>query len=112
VAYLRKEEDKIDVPYPLSKVWLAIPKTLDALEWTAEETDELSHRVRAKTEAGRGFWGSVGMVQIEVSSVGESATKVSILSGTVVTTITAIVDFGKARRMISMFLGELLKQLA
>jgi len=112
VAYLRKEEDKIEVPYSLDKVWMAIPKTLDALEWTAEETDELSHRVRAKTEAGRSFWGSVGSVLIEVSAVSENTTKVSILAGTVVTTITAVIDFGKARRMINMFLGELLKQLS
>ena len=109
MAYLRKEEDEIEVSYPLGKVWMAIPKALDGLEWTTEEIDEMAHRIRAKTEAGRLSYGSV---LIEVSSMGENTTRVSALAQTVVTTITAIIDFGKARRIINLFFGELLKQLA
>lgn len=109
MAYLRKEEDEIEVSYPLGKVWMAIPKVLDGLEWTTEEIDEVAHQIRAKTEAGRVSWGSV---LVEVSSLDENTTRVSVLAQTVVTTITAIIDFGKARRMINMFFGELLKHLA
>ena len=110
MAYLRKEEDAIELPYPLDKVWMAIPKALDSLGWTLEQIDDTTHHVKAKTQASRMSWGST--LLIEAVPMSGNTTKVSVVAESVVTTITAIVYFGRGRRCINLFFEELLKQLA
>jgi hypothetical protein len=109
MAYLRKEEDVIELVYPLNKVWMAIPKALDSLGWTVEQIDDTTHHVKAKTQASRMSWSTA--LQINAVLVSGSTTKVSVVAESVATIITAIIDFGKVRRCINLFFEELLKQL-
>ena len=109
MAYLRKEKETVETDYSLDKVWTAIPKVLTNLEWNIEKIDDTVHQVKAKTKSGLMSWGSV--LQIDVIAVGKNTTRVSVLAETPVTTITSMVDFGRARQRIDLFFAELQKQL-
>jgi hypothetical protein len=109
MAYLRKEEETVEMDYPLEKVWTAIQKALTSLEWSTEQIDETTHHVKAKTKAGPLSYSST--LSIDARLMKDNVTRVSIAGETPVTTITAIIDFGQGRRRISMFLAELAKQL-
>jgi hypothetical protein len=110
MAYLRKEKETVEIAYSLNKVWTAIPKALTCLEWNVEQIDGIIHRVKAKTTAGFVSWSSV--LLINAVAVDENKTRVSVVAETPVTTITAVVDFGRTSRRIDMFFAELAKQLA
>jgi hypothetical protein len=110
VAYLRKEKETVEIAYSLNKVWTTIPKALTSLEWTVEQIDETAHRVKAKTKAGLMSYGSLFL--IDAVPVDENTTRVSVVAETPVTTITAIVDFGRTRERIDLFFAALAKQLA
>ena len=34
MAYLREEKQKIEIDYPIEKVWDAIPEVAKTIEWT------------------------------------------------------------------------------
>jgi hypothetical protein len=110
VAYLRKEKETVEIAFSLNKVWTTIPKALTSLEWTVEQIDETAHHVKAKTKAGLMSWSS--LLLIDAVPVDENTTRVSVVAETPVTTITAIVDFGRTRERIDMFFAALAKQLA
>ena len=110
MAYLRKEEDTVEIDHSLSDVWTAIKNVLTSLDWSIEQVDEAEHRVKAKTKAGPMSWSS--MLLIEVVPVNENTTRVSVAAETPVTTIVAIVDFAQGMRRIGLFFTELAKQLA
>jgi hypothetical protein len=109
MAYVRKEEDTIELAYSLNKVWRAIPEVLKSLGWKVEHIDNMAHRVKARTRSSLMSWGSVFLINAML--VDESTARVSVAAETVVTTVTALVDFGRARRLIDLFLEELRKQL-
>ena len=106
---MRKEKEIVEIDYPIGKVWPAIAKALTSLEWVAQETDEATHRVKAKTKAN--FMAYASIVTIEALVVNEKATRVNVSAETPVTTITGIVDFGRTRERIDTFLTALNKQL-
>lgn len=110
MAYLRKEKETVEIAYPLNKVWTTIPKALASLEWNVEQIDEIAHHVKVKTKAGPMSWSSV--LLIDAVPVDENTTRVSVAAETPVTTITAIVDFGRTRQRIDQFFAALAKQLA
>jgi hypothetical protein len=110
MAYLRKEEETVEIDHSLSKVWMTIQKVLTSLEWHIGQIDEAEHVIKVKTKAGPMSWGSV--LLIGVVPVDENTTRVSVAAETTVTTITAIVDFGQGKRRIALFFRELAKQLA
>ena len=109
MAYLRKEEEKVEISYSLDKVWSAIQKVIPALGWSVEQIDETTHLIKVKTVAGPMSFKS--MVLIAAESVDDTKTKVTVASETPVTMITAIVDFRQGKRRILLFLEELSKQL-
>jgi hypothetical protein len=109
MAYLRREKEIVEIAYPLNKVWTAIPKALTSLKWNIEQIDDTAHHVKAKTTAGLVSWSSV--LLIDAVPVNEKTTRVSVVAETPVTTITAIVDFGRTRQRIDLFYTELAKQL-
>jgi hypothetical protein len=109
MAYLRKENETVEIDHSLSKVWMAVQKALTSLDWGIEQTDETTHHVKAKTKAGAMSWSSI--LLIDVVPVGENTTRVAVAAETPVTTITSIVDFAQGRRRINLFLTELAKQL-
>ena len=110
MAYLRKEKETVEIAYSLNRVWTAIPKVLTSLEWNIEQIDDTAHHVKAKTEASLMSWGSV--LLIDAVPVDKNTTRVSVATETPVTTITAIVEFGRTRQRINLFFMELEKQLA
>ena len=109
MAYLRKDEDKMELNYPLSKVWNAILKALNNLDWTVQDRDDTTQQVKVKTTGS--FMAMSSTIHIEAASRDENTTRVKVSAETPVTTITAIVDFGQTRKRIELFYAELLKQL-
>lgn len=109
MAYLRKEDETVEIDYSLDKVWVAILKTLKRLEWTVEETDEIKHHIKAKTKGG--FMSYPSVLMIEAVVMDKKITRCKIEAETPVTTITALADFGRTRERINLFFEVLAKQL-
>ncbi len=109
MAYLRKEQDTVEIDYAIDKVWAAIPKALKALDYTLEKIDEKTHHIRAKTQKGFVSWGST--LLIDVKRVDEKTTRFSVVAETPFTTISAVIDFGRARRRVDLLFAALAKQL-
>jgi hypothetical protein len=109
MAYLRKEDELVEIDYSLDKVWAAILKTLERLEWTVEETDEIKHNIKAKTKGG--FMSYPSVLIIKAIMLDEKITRCKIEAETPVTTITALADFGRTRERINLFFKVLAKQL-
>jgi len=110
MAYLRKEDETVEIAYSLGKVWTAIQKVLSNLGWNIEQLDETARRVKAKTKAGPMSWSSI--LLIDAKPIDEKTTRLVVASETPVTTIMAIIDFRQGKRRILQFFGELAKQLA
>jgi len=110
MAYLRKEKETVEIAYSLNRVWTAIPKVLTSLKWNIEQIDDTVHHVKAKMKASLMLWGSV--LLIDAVPVDKNTTRVSVATETPITTITAMVEFGRTRQRINLFLMELEKQLA
>jgi predicted Mrr-cat superfamily restriction endonuclease len=109
MAYLRKEQETVEMDYPLNKVWVAIPKALHSLKWTVEQINKKALHFRAKTKASLMSYSSI--FQIDVVPVDKKTTRVSVATETPATTITAIVDLGRGRERIDLFFVALAKQL-
>lgn len=109
MAYLRKEKETVEIDYPIAKVWKAIPKALQEIGCAIEQIDDAAHNIKANTPKGIVSWSSV--LLIDVTRVDENTTRVSVVAETPVTTITSIIDFGRARRRIDLFFAALAKQL-
>jgi len=109
MAYLRKENETFEIDYPLSKVWAAVPKALDSLEWIIKETHDTTHHAKAKTKGA--FMSYPSALIIDVAAVDEKTSRVKVIAETPVTTITSIADFGQTRDRIDQFLEALAKQL-
>ena len=109
MAYLRKEKETVEIDYSMDKVWATIPKALKDLKWTIEEIDDAAHHVKAKTQAGFISWSS--MLQIDAFQVDEKTTRVLVAAETPVTTISSVLDFGRARRRVDLFFAAIAKQL-
>jgi hypothetical protein len=88
---------------------MAIPKALKELGYTIEQIDEKTRNIRAKTQKGFVSWGST--LLIDVKCVDEKTTRVSVVAETPFTTISAVIDFGRARRRIDLLFAALAKQL-
>jgi hypothetical protein len=109
MAYLRDENEKLEVDYPLEKIWEAIPDVTKILEWQIEEKDDTAHKAKIKTKGG--FMAYNSIMQIEVTAVDENTTRIAIKAETPVTTITSIIDFGRTRDRIGQFIEILAKQI-
>jgi hypothetical protein len=109
MAYLRKERETVEMDYALDRVWSAVQKVVQGLEWSLEQIDDAAHHIKAKTRRTYMSWSSV--VLIDAVSRGEKTTRVSVAAETPVTTITSLVYYGQARQLINSFLVELAKQL-
>jgi hypothetical protein len=109
MAYLRDENEKLEIDYPLQKIWDAIPAVVKILEWTIEEKDDAAHKVKLKTKGGFMAYGSTFFV--EVAAVDEKTTCMSIKAETPVTTITSVIDFGRTRDRIGQFIEMLADQM-
>lgn len=109
MAYLRTEKETVEMDFTLIKVWTAIHQATAQLEWTEEELDEEKHCMKVKTKGALMSYSS--MVNVEAKAVSEKTTRVTVSAETPVTTMTAIVDFGRTKERIGHFLSALAEQL-
>jgi carbon monoxide dehydrogenase subunit G len=109
VAYLRKEKQTVEIDYPLTEVWAAIPDALKSLEWTMEQRDDAAHRIKVKTKAG--FISYSSRLTIEGVVVDEKKCRITVQGETPVTTITALADFGRTSDRVDLFFETLAKQM-
>ena len=107
MAYLREEKENLEVSYPIKKLWDKIPKALEKLKWTTEETEEAKFHLKVITKGAFLSYSSTMMIDLKV--VDENTTKMSIAAETPVTTITSIADYGRTRERIDMFVTTLAK---
>ncbi len=105
MAYLRTEKENIEVSYPIENIWTAIPKAITTLKWKIKETDEKTHHIKVETSGG--FLSYSSDLLVDLSRVNEKTTRMAIEADTPVTTITSIVDFGRTRDRIEMFVVTL-----
>jgi hypothetical protein len=105
MAYLREEKEKIEIDYPIEKVWSALPETITRLEWKTKEADEANHKLKVLTK--KGFLAYESTLNVDVVAVNETTTRVGISAETPVTTITSMADFGRTRDRIEMFIEAL-----
>ena len=110
MAYLRKEEETVEIDYSLAKIWTGIQQVVTTLEWSTEQIDEKEHQIKAKTKAGS--WSFSSILLINLIPVNENTTRVSVKSETPMTMIIGIIDFNQGKRRIAQFFEELAKQLA
>ena len=109
MAYLRKEKEIVEMDYPIAKVWEVVLQAITNLEWTAEDADEKTHKVKAKTKGA--FLSYSSTLSIDVVSKGEGTTRVYVSAETPVTMVTGLIDFGRTQERIDVFLGALTVQL-
>jgi hypothetical protein len=109
VAYLRKEKETVEIDYPLTQIWEAIPKVLASLEWSIDEIDDTAHHVKTKTKAG--FMSYSSVLIIDAVSVDKKTARVTVAAETPVTTITSLADFGRTQQRVALFFETLAKQL-
>jgi hypothetical protein len=110
LAYLRKQKEKYEIDYPLGKIWAAIPKVFDSLEWTIEEIDDNAHHVKAKTKAS--FMAYASVVIVDAVPVDKNTARLTVKAETPVTTITSLADFGRTHNRVDLFVEALAKQLS
>jgi len=109
MAYLRNEKESFEIDYPLEILWEAIPKVVKELEWKIEERDDTNHKAKLKTKSG--FISYSSTLNVEVNSVDEKTSRMSIKAETPVTTITSIADLGRTRDRVEIFIEALAKQM-
>ena len=109
MAYLRSEKENLEIDFPIEKIWEAIIGTVKALEWVIEERDDQAYKAKIKTK--HGFMGYSSVLFVELRAVNEKTSRMSINVETPVTTITSVVDFGRSRDRLEMFVEALAKQL-
>ncbi len=109
MAYLRKDREVVEIDYPLSKVWDAIPKAIARLDYSIEEKNDETHHLKLKTKKAFLAWESI--LFIDVIEVSEKTSKVTVSMETPVTSITAMADFGRTRERMDNFFEALSKQL-
>jgi hypothetical protein len=107
MAYLRNENENIEIDYPLETIWAAIPEATKILEWKIEEKDDGSHKAKVKTKGG--FMAYSSTLTLELTPVDEKTTRMGISAETPVTTITSVIDFGRTRDRMGQFIEILAK---
>jgi len=110
MAYLREENEVLEVSYPHEAVWEAIPKAVAKIEWTIQETNEETHTLTIKTKGAFLSYGS--KLTVNLSKIDEKTTRMSVKGETPVTTITSVADYGRTRERIEVFVATLSKLMA
>jgi hypothetical protein len=105
MAYLKEQEEKLEVSYPLNVLWKAIPKAIKKLDWKIEETDEIMHHLKIKTKGG--FISYPSTIKIDLSIIDDKTTRMSVVAETPATTITSIADYGRTRERIDQLVTTL-----
>jgi hypothetical protein len=67
MAYLRNENETIEVDYSMEEIWAAIPEAVKILEWKIEEKDDASYKAKVKTKGG--FLAYSSTMTVELTSI-------------------------------------------
>ena len=110
MAYSREEKENLEVSYPLKAIWEAIPKVIAKLDWKIQETNEETHHLKVKTKGG--FISYPSTLKIDLASIDEKTTRMSIVAETPVTTITSVADYGRTRERTEQFVTTLAKLMS
>jgi hypothetical protein len=110
MAYVREEKENLEVSYPLKAIWEAIPKVIAKLDWKIQETNEETHHLKVKTKGG--FISYPSTLKIDLASIDEKTTRMSIVAETPVTTITSVADYGRTRERTGQFVTTLAKLMS
>ncbi len=107
MAYLREEKEKLEVDYPLQKLWDNIPKAVKKLEWKIQKTSKDTHHLKIKTKGG--FMSYPSTLKVDLEVVDEKTTRMLLAVETPVTTITSMADIGRTRDRLENFVVTLAK---
>ena len=110
MAYLRREVETVETDFPQDKVWAALLKAAETLQWTVEESDQPKGKMKIKTRPN--FMAYASLMVVDLQSAKENTTRIKVAAETPVTTLTGIVDFGRTRERIDNLLMALMAQLA
>jgi len=110
MAYLREEKETLEVSFPIDFVWDAIPKAVAKIEWTIQEANEETHTFKIKTKGA--FLSYPSKLTVNLSTVDEKTTKMTIAGETPVTTITSVADYGRTRERIEVLVATLAQLMA
>ena len=73
MAYLREETENLEIDYPLKQLWENIPKAVDKLEWTIQETNQDKHHLVIKTKGA--FMSYASTMKVDLVVVDEKTTR-------------------------------------
>jgi len=102
MAYLREETEKVEISFPIKAIWDAIPKAVEKVGWTVEESDETKHHAVIRTKGA--FLSYHSILKVDLSVIDEKTTKMSVSGETPVTTITAMADYGRTNERINVLI--------
>jgi hypothetical protein len=105
MAYTREENENVEVDYSIKQLWEAIPKAIEQLEWTIQESEKDKFHLKVKTKGA--FMSYPSSMKIDLVSIDDETTRMMIAAETPVTTITSIADFGRTRERIEKFVVTL-----
>ncbi len=105
MAYLKEQNENLEISYPLNAIWEAIPKAIEKLDWKIQEKNEETHHLIVKTKGG--FISYPSTLKIDLSKIDNETTRMSVVAETPVTTITSVADYGRSRERIDQFVVEL-----
>ena len=110
MAYLREEKENLEVSYPINVVWETIPKAVEKVGWTIQESNQETHHVIIKTKGA--FFSYASKLTVDLSAIDEKRTKMVIKGETPVTTITSVADYGRTGERIEVLVASLSSLMA
>ena len=105
MAYTREGKQTFEVSYPLQTIWEALPKVITKLGWNTLEVDEVKHHAKIKTKGAVLSYASE--MQIDLETLTEKTTKMTVTAETPVTTITSMADYGRTGERINVLIAAL-----
>lgn len=109
MAYTRNEKETLEVDYPIERIWEAIPKVVETLEWKIEEKNDQAHKAKIRTKPS--FMAYSTIILVDTVAVDEKTTRMTLDAETPVTTITSIADFGRTKDRLYKFIETLAKHV-
>ncbi|MCL2258171.1 MAG: hypothetical protein FWC14_08325 [Candidatus Bathyarchaeota archaeon] len=102
MAYTREETENVEVDYPVQQLWEGIPKAIEKLEWTIEQSIPEKYCIIVKTEGA--FLSYPTNIKIALVSINDKTTRMLIAGETPVTTVTSVLEFRRTRERIERFI--------
>ncbi|MDR2203559.1 MAG: hypothetical protein LBE76_04565 [Nitrososphaerota archaeon] len=105
MAYTREETETVEVDYPIEQLWESIPKAITHLEWTIQESDKTRYYLMIQTNGA--FMSYPSNIKIVLDPINDKTTRMLIAGETPITTVTAVLEFGRTRQRIEILIVTL-----